>query len=293
MPFFDTITEGLKFEYYCAVILERNGFNNVEVTQASGDYGIDVLAERDGVTFAIQCKLYSSHVGNSAVQEAASGRDFYKKDIAVVMTNNYFTDNAIKLASAIGVKLWDRDKLEALEGSAGFTPITENADGEETDSQSNSQAESVLPPSPSGKPKESDPLLDAAINLLKNGGEPSVSCLQRNLKVGYARACRLLPEAQNFILAEKQQSEIIESPSPAEESRAEYIDLPSPNRNPPRNKNITLILCIFLGVLGVHRFYVYAYFTGFLYLITGGFLGIGWLIDTIRIILGKFPNLSV
>ena len=106
--------EGHDFEYFCADILKRNSFENVEVTQGSGDHGIDILAEKDGITYAIQCKRYSSNIGNAAIQQAYTGKGFYHKDIAVVLTNRYFTAQAKEEAKALGVKLWDRDKLNSL-----------------------------------------------------------------------------------------------------------------------------------------------------------------------------------
>lgn len=106
--------EGHQFEYYCAELLKRNHFENVEVTQGSGDHGIDILAEKDGITYAIQCKCYSSNIGNAAVQQAYTGKGFYHKDIAVVLTNRYFTSQAKEEAQALGVKLWDRDRLNKL-----------------------------------------------------------------------------------------------------------------------------------------------------------------------------------
>lgn len=106
--------EGHDFEYFCAELLKKNGFSNVEVTQGSGDHGIDILAEKDGITYAIQCKCYSSNIGNAAVQQAHTGKSIYKKDIAVVLTNRYFTPQARKEAEALSVKLWDRDKLNEM-----------------------------------------------------------------------------------------------------------------------------------------------------------------------------------
>lgn len=47
----------------------------------------------------------------------------------------------------------------------------------------------------------------------------------------------------------------------------------------PRNKWLAVALCLFLGWLGVHRFYEHKTATGILWLCTGGLLGIGWLID--------------
>lgn len=103
---------GYQFEKFCAEILRKNGFENIELTQGSGDHGIDILAEKDNITYAIQCKCYSSNIGNAAVQQVHTGKSLYHKDIAVVITNRYFTTQAIEEADALGVKLWDRDYLQ-------------------------------------------------------------------------------------------------------------------------------------------------------------------------------------
>lgn len=106
---------GEKFEEFCADILRGNGYTNVEVTKASGDHGIDVLAYKDSVKYAIQCKRYSKPVGNKAVQEAYSGKDIYKADVAVVMSNMDFTPQAIEDARKLNVELWNRDKIYSLQ----------------------------------------------------------------------------------------------------------------------------------------------------------------------------------
>ncbi len=57
-----------------------------------------------------------------------------------------------------------------------------------------------------------------------------------------------------------------------------------------RNRWIALILCVLLGGIGAHHFYVGRIGMGLLYLFTGGLLGIGWLIDIILILLGQFKD---
>lgn len=106
--------DGHEFENFCATILKQNGFKNVSVTKGSGDQGIDILATKDGIKYGIQCKCYSSEVGNKAVQEAFSGKSFYNTHIAVVLTNNLFTSAAKELAEKNGVVLWDRKHLLKL-----------------------------------------------------------------------------------------------------------------------------------------------------------------------------------
>lgn len=106
--------EGHEFEYYCAELLERKGFTEVEVTKGSGDYGIDILAEREGVTYAIQCKCYTSPVGVKAVQEAYAGRDYYDRMVGAVMCNQYFTSPAVEAAKKLKILLWDRGYIEEM-----------------------------------------------------------------------------------------------------------------------------------------------------------------------------------
>ena len=110
--------EGLEFEYYCADLLAANGFIEVEVTKGSGDYGIDILAEKDGVTYAVQCKRYTGLVGVKAVQEAYAGRDYYDRMVGAVMTNQYFTKPAAEAARKLKILMWDRDYIEILEEKA-------------------------------------------------------------------------------------------------------------------------------------------------------------------------------
>lgn len=103
--------DGHEFEYWCADLLKKLNYKNVHVTPGSGDQGVDVLAEKDGIKYAIQCKCYSHDLGNTPVQEVNAGKTMYNCHVGVVMTNRYFTKGAKELASKTGVLLWDRDTL--------------------------------------------------------------------------------------------------------------------------------------------------------------------------------------
>ena len=105
------LMEGHTFEHWCAQLLSDIGFINVRVTRASGDQGVDVLAEKDGIKFAIQCKCYSRDLDNKPVQEVNAGKSMpeYHCQIGAVMTNRYFTQSAQAAAAANDVLLWDRD----------------------------------------------------------------------------------------------------------------------------------------------------------------------------------------
>ncbi len=104
--------EGLEFEHWCAKLLTDIGYSDVSVTQSSGDQGVDVLAQKDGIKYAIQCKCYSSDLGNTPVQEINAGKTIYHCHIGVVMTNRHFTVGAKQAAEATGVLLWDRDWIQ-------------------------------------------------------------------------------------------------------------------------------------------------------------------------------------
>ena len=106
--------EGHEFGHFCADLLRRRGFKDVVVTKGSGDFGIDILAERDGISYGIQCKNYSSPIGVKAVQEVYAGRDYYDCMVGVVMSNQYFTGPAVEAAKKLKIVLWDRGYIEEM-----------------------------------------------------------------------------------------------------------------------------------------------------------------------------------
>lgn len=57
-----------------------------------------------------------------------------------------------------------------------------------------------------------------------------------------------------------------------------------------KSKMVALLLCIFLGTLGIHRFYVGKIGTGIIWLLTCGCFGIGYIVDIVMIATGKFTD---
>ena len=56
-----------------------------------------------------------------------------------------------------------------------------------------------------------------------------------------------------------------------------------------KNKWVALALCVFLGILGGHKFYEGKTGLGVLYLFTGGLFGIGVLVDIITLLFKPNP----
>ena len=102
---------GVEFEKYVGRLLEFQGYK-VQFTKASGDYGVDILAQMDGRHFAIQLKRYAESVGREAISDAVTGMLKYRKDAkAMVITNSYFTKQAREVAELNNCRLVDRSDL--------------------------------------------------------------------------------------------------------------------------------------------------------------------------------------
>jgi len=105
------LMSGDEFEKFVAKIFSKMGYVS-EVTKHTGDFGVDVIAEKDGMKIAIQAKCYAGSVSNSAVQEIVAGMKYYNCQRGVVVTNSTFTKAATELARKNTIQLWDRKILE-------------------------------------------------------------------------------------------------------------------------------------------------------------------------------------
>ncbi len=104
---------GHDFERFLERLFGDLGYKSKK-TKGSGDYGVDLLLERDGRLIAVQAKRYKSKVNLKAVQEVVSGKAHYNADEAWVVTNSYFAPSAYKLAKSNKVVLINRNDLISL-----------------------------------------------------------------------------------------------------------------------------------------------------------------------------------
>lgn len=121
--------DGITFERHLSHLFSSRGYR-VQQTRARGDYGADLVLEKDGVRTVVQAKRWTKNVGVKAIQEAVAAKPMYGCDCAIVVTNRYFTEQAQFLARANGVRLWNRDELvRALLANAdeGLAPASVTA----------------------------------------------------------------------------------------------------------------------------------------------------------------------
>jgi restriction system protein len=103
---------GKEFEQYLEVLFKKFGYQ-VKRTPYQGDFGADLILWQGNEKTVVQAKRYNRSVGVKAVQEAVAAKEYYQCHKALVVTNNYFSQQARLLAKANHVELWDRDTLAA------------------------------------------------------------------------------------------------------------------------------------------------------------------------------------
>lgn len=108
------VLDGYGLEDFLYLYLSSLGLK-VEKTKKSRDYGADLIVIYKGKKIVIQCKLYYNHsVGNSAIQEIATAKNYYLADKGIVITNSFFTKSAIDLSKSSNISLIDRQCLSNI-----------------------------------------------------------------------------------------------------------------------------------------------------------------------------------
>lgn len=101
---------GIQFEHYVAQLLTAQGYKT-QVTTSSRDFGVDVIAQKQAVKYAIQVKRQTKNVSRRAVSDAVTGKFHYGCTAAMVVTNVFYTSGAQELAKSTGCRLVDRNEL--------------------------------------------------------------------------------------------------------------------------------------------------------------------------------------
>lgn len=109
-PVFNNNMGPLEYEYFCCEQFKKHGWN-ARLTKVTGDQGADIIASNSTYNVVVQCKLYSSNVGNKAVQEVYSARRYQDADHAIVISNAGYTTSAKELAHSLKVLLLHHDQI--------------------------------------------------------------------------------------------------------------------------------------------------------------------------------------
>jgi restriction system protein len=104
---------GEDFEKRLKMLFTNLGYkaNLTSTGKGMPDYGADLIIEKDGIRTVVQAKRWRVYVGEDAVREAYSAKNYYNCTEAMVVTNNNFSNMAWNLAKVNNVKLWNRPYL--------------------------------------------------------------------------------------------------------------------------------------------------------------------------------------
>ncbi|BCZ22441.1 restriction endonuclease [Mycobacterium senriense] len=103
---------GTEFEEFVAAQLRVAGYS-VTPTAGTGDYGVDLIAKKDGARMAVQCKRLAKAVGVAAVQQVVAGALHHGCSGTVVVTNQTFTKAARRLAGTHHCRLVGRSQVQS------------------------------------------------------------------------------------------------------------------------------------------------------------------------------------
>ncbi len=101
---------GVEFEHYVVALLRSQGYE-IEHTGKTGDFGTDAVGRKGKERYSIQIKRYSNTVNADAIRQAFTAMTAYNCTLSMVVTNNFFTREAKKLAEWNNCILVDRNTL--------------------------------------------------------------------------------------------------------------------------------------------------------------------------------------
>lgn len=105
-----------RFEFLAGEYLKQEGFQT-EVTQGTADWGVDVFAEKDGIKYVVQAKMYGdckTKINRSMMMELYGVMHYFDCQGAILIYNGGMMDNAKQVAKKLGIRLvyLDQHQLE-------------------------------------------------------------------------------------------------------------------------------------------------------------------------------------
>lgn len=198
---------GEEYENACCELLRRKGFYSISTTPRTGDHGVDIIAYASGRKYAIQCKYYSSTVGNHAVQEVFSGCRYYGCEIPVVLTNSTFTENAIDEARTLGVELWEKNNIPYRQ-RVSYKSFFKKQDNDSEEYQSGEVESEVrkftdeyiisIIRRNNIELDELDYYFKDVAELFIERGKGSIGTVQRKFNIGFNRAAKIVGQLEQF-----------------------------------------------------------------------------------------------
>lgn len=103
---------GYEFEKFLCELFDDLGYSvkhtGTKFSDRRGDFGADLIIEKNGIKTAIQAKKYTSLVGIAAIREVMGAVDYYNCNCGLVVTNHFFSNDAITQAKISNIDLCSR-----------------------------------------------------------------------------------------------------------------------------------------------------------------------------------------
>ncbi|WP_425805569.1 restriction endonuclease [Desulfitobacterium sp. Sab5] len=103
-----------EFEEWTANLFESLRYEKVTLTPQSNDKGIDVLAEKNGLKIAVQCKKFKGVVGSPSIQTFLGALQNAEAHKGFFITTGTFSVEAEKIALNMPIELYDKVRLVQL-----------------------------------------------------------------------------------------------------------------------------------------------------------------------------------
>lgn len=113
------------FEASIATLYKKQGFE-VYLTPHSNNKGVDVVVLKNGENYLIQIKQKKSLVGNEAIQEICTAKNYYENKFneqfnLLIVTNNDYSSSCKILAKTNNIQIFNRNNLENLVNTYDIT----------------------------------------------------------------------------------------------------------------------------------------------------------------------------